>query len=104
MNVFDKAADVIRERGWTRGIGEDKDGRVCAGYALHCAAGLRQDGNFNSELHDAMKFAVAQIHPNTVGNSITLVGWNDRVAKDVDEVLHMFKRASEEWELQHANG
>lgn len=42
--IYRKAADVIRERGWCQGQYEDRKGRVCIATAIHYASGGRPIG------------------------------------------------------------
>ena len=122
MNVYDKAIAVIEARGWIRNTYRSDDG-VCATYALMVGVapefeeGLPTSDARMVEYSDSCEFirklllANGVIFTRTVANDMgaltrrpvpyTLVGWNDMVAKDADEVIHLFKEASEAWDLEH---
>ncbi len=119
MNVYDKAAAVIEERGWAKGAYNTKYG-VCATYALMLAVNPEIDEDAwvdevqLAEYSASCRFMEKLLLDKDLINArtpmsgferedkpYTLVGWNDMVAKDADDVIHLLKEASEAWDLEH---
>jgi hypothetical protein len=102
-----KAADVIHEYGWRQGTYGDETG-VCAVGAMRVAirnfpvVAYGQLTQHERRVHDAATDALydvikpeAEFLPGYTGaNAITI--WNDRAARDADDVVHALKRAAEE--------
>lgn len=109
--IINGAVDRLHEVGWTRGKNIDNIGRVCVNGALGWAA-MRLLGEVPQESHrlhyqqchaiileyERARDAVLQVLHDTCrispySSSIEL--WNDRNAKDIDEVLEVLKLANE---------
>jgi hypothetical protein len=83
--VLAGAIDVIHERGWARGKFQDDEGHVCLVRAIAIAAP-------GSEHHWSRAYARARVR-NVIG--MDAVTWNDKQAKDADEVVEVLKLATE---------
>lgn len=99
-NPLRKATRYLRERNWIRGqyseryLGEPTG--VCALGAIDLA-NREMTVSELSEVKSCLR-DVLQEH----GHPRSIPGWNDRHAKSVDEVIHMFKLAAERWDELHA--
>jgi len=124
LNVYDKAIAVIEERGWVKNASHNDNG-VCATYALMVAvfpeleqdASGWRDGAQITEYSASCMFVEKLLrdkggistHPRrddivariNSPRPFTIVGWNDMVAQDVNDVIHLLKEASEAWDLEH---
>lgn len=103
MSVFLKAAELLREKGWTRGKFQRDDGSMCVMGALEMA----QYGNISSftcaatvqlsEQYDLLH----KIARNLGGK--TAAHYNDKVAKSVDDVIALLELAHKEWEATNVS-
>lgn len=91
MNILDKAADRIRSGGWVQGKGGDVagGGPVCAVGAIDSVA---EQDQLLSRYHLATKALHAEAR--TLGFP-SAVHFNDHPSTSVEDVLLLFKRASE---------
>lgn len=95
MNVFDRAREVLRERGWKRGSNSDEDHPgVCVLGALNIAEGLsNENGQWQPQGRPLLEQVIVEQYPSwavdaSLDKSVTSCSWawNDYGAKDVDEV------------------
>lgn len=87
---YERAAEILRERGMAKGIGEDENGNVCAGGALLRAAVERvgiAEGVRRSV--DGPKIAEDMELPEPV---VQL--WNDAPGRTQDEVIERLEFAA----------
>ena len=84
-NVYDKAIEIIHERGWVQG-GEIRGGSggTCLMLAL-CEADLNIDWRATLRHLDLT----------------AIIAWNDTPGRTADEVIAKLKLASETYELEH---
>lgn len=112
--VLARAADIIGQRGWSRGAFRCPDGRLCAITAIWAAAGVEpppgDDGRFNpngwpgwtpgrdvlARLAQDMlrRWLAAHVYrPGHLCSSVT--GWNDQCAADATDVVGGLRAAAE---------
>src|ERR1700743_232556 len=87
MSLFDRAIQVINERGHTKYRYEDRDGGVCMKGALHVALTGRSESCWLPQ-------GVYELLQTATG-SRGIVAWNDEPGRPADDVFHAFKRAAE---------
>lgn len=105
-NPLRQAANYIRDHGWTRGTLRDQNGQVCSLGAIRYANGFNA---YNSETEACKYLAEEIVRANpywrrrvaVYGAEDAIMSWNDSSADDVDEVIHFFKAAAEEWDIKH---
>jgi hypothetical protein len=93
-NVFDRAREVLRERGWKRGSNaEDGHPGVCVLGALNIAEGLsNEDGQWRPASRPLLEQVIAEQYPGWADREALDIpdsvawAWNDRVPKTVAEV------------------
>jgi hypothetical protein len=89
--VLMKAAEIIRERGWTQNSMSDSYGRVCALKAIFLAQGNTNEGT------PAIKRFVAKIIrsvPLSNGSGYDVTYWNDKLRHTQYEVIEKFIEAA----------
>ncbi len=114
--VFAQAAQEINNRGWCRNLLMDKDGHVCLIGAVMCAAqseehpahgfaGVRYTDEAN-RLVSALNQYMAHVLELDVTEtyfegcvSESPAHWNNNVARDADEVVHVLKLAAEHFAI-----
>lgn len=110
QEVLLTAADLLQfERGWCRGLLEDRDGHLCAMGALNMATwgryiyppSLRAPwwGEAVKALGRILGFDTERVpvFDTTMGSDTTLntiVEWNNKVARDGDEVADAMRKAA----------
>lgn len=105
-NPLRNAIKVLREKNWVRGrIAEFTPGTnevtgLCAVGALRWANGEVLSGSISQEVTDAHTL-LSCLATTRLGKPISLSCWNDTVAKDVDEVIELFKLGAERWDEEH---
>lgn len=103
MNVFDRALEVIHERGMCKGMLEDEDGHVCLNGALNYAltGNSRQWGNMR--YYGFVKDVAQGLFPERgcVGQTSPAPHNNhpDTTQEDVELIL---KHSAYEWDMLHA--
>lgn len=97
-NYIDKAADLIREKGWIKNRNASPAG-YCMGGALRHVIGQEHENyaEFAFHLFPARQALVAEIE--AMGCPVgSVIFYNDVIAENVDEILHIMKLASERFE------
>ena len=87
--VMDRAIDILREGGWTRGATEDNGQHCLLGALWEAEKQLSYGGAHYINVH--MVWRVLQTHHHA--SNIPM--WNDYVARDADEVIGVLKLAGE---------
>ena len=91
--ILNEAADVLAERGWCKGVYYSSDGKYCALGAIMSVCDKHGIGH-NTEF-EAKKVLCEQINPeNKLITSTSISDWNDKTAKNVDEVIDMLHKAA----------
>jgi hypothetical protein len=75
-----KAADLLAERGWTQGVLEDYEGRMCAAGAV-----------YNVTCNSSAALELLQAH---IGFSDNIAAWNDAPGRTAEDVILAMKRAA----------
>lgn len=92
---FLRAAEIIRQDGWTQGHYECADGSVCLIGALRLAFGYEPEwgppGEDDAPDHSPYYTAYSQIHTETVCGP---EAWNDMPVRTKDEVLTLLERTA----------
>ena len=86
-SVYQRAADLIAERGWCQGVNADGHGRIDAVAAIRLAAGLPIDGGDQWADQDREDDLLRPLQQH-IGSLISV--WNDadgRTAADVCDAL-----------------
>jgi len=96
-DIIDKAIEILERDGWCRLTETNEAGQHCAIGALQWAA-LELGLDCNAPLH--AENTAALLLSERHGYPISVPGWNDDVAKNVDEVIGLFKLTGEELDLQ----
>jgi hypothetical protein len=101
MNIFDKAIEVLEEKGWVQGALVREEG-VCAVGALRIAAGEQIPFlKWSRESNTVVSFISKMVPGREPGQLAVLSGWNDKSDRTFDDVIHLLKQASEAWDLEH---
>lgn len=90
--VLEKAHDELLVRGWSKGRGVDKEGRVCALVAL--GAALHPELSTDQILcrpFDNATEAAGIVLRDSVG---CIPAWNDAPERTIDDVLDAFRHAA----------
>jgi hypothetical protein len=92
-NVFGRAADQFRDRGWVRGSATGPKGQVCAITALgNCGSTLEQERVFLN--------AADRLYPKPSGTSWgSIPAFNDASGRTGPQVMHVMRTAEQEFEL-----
>lgn len=108
MNIFEKAAEILAEKGHCKHTPQDENGAYCASGALHAAAGWRQGetlvGDYDSHAaYEAAKAAgqrlrergdVPRQYPGPA--FLDLVEWNNAPERTGEDVILLFKELAAE--------
>lgn len=86
------AAKIIEEKGWTKGAYHDDQG-YCAIGALNKACGFYND--VNREAYNIAIRCLAKYLKLPTISSVEIIRYNDRVAKNADEVINAMRAAAE---------
>lgn len=113
-NHYDKAIEVLQTQGWTS-RDYHRHGKYCAVGALAIAMkGFLADDMevLHEDVEDAGAFAGRILARDILvkddvterdlwwdADADTLVAWNDAPGRTVDDVIHLFKLASQEFDL-----
>lgn len=111
-NPFEKAAEVIHEKGWTTGnLVDEDDSGVCLLGALYLANGLTEHEYEHYPLTPEVEFMARLLRPRVISHmgfvpksmtpQETVYRLNDNYLKDADEAVHLLKEAAEAWEESH---
>lgn len=87
--VLTAAADLLEEKGWTRKVAEDSQGRHCLVGALFQVI-LNLPPNNGSIYYDALE-AVQQRLPGG-----RVVNWNDNPGRTAEQVIALLRRVAAE--------
>ena len=104
-NVYDRAIQVLHDDGWTQGDYHHIDKGYCAVGALGKAVGMydtewaRVNPHTNALWAEAEEYLNNKFFGTDSNNSVVL--WNDTQGRTADDVIHLFKQASEQWDLDH---
>lgn len=106
--IINKAIDILRTKGWTKGVLHDRvTGQYCTEGAINAATLFTcrdQRGRFLPMSERIQRKAVVKNAIEDVISSLdcecsrcrtSIVAWNDQIAKDVDEVIGVLKLAGE---------
>jgi len=106
-NPFEKAAEIIHEKGWTQKNLAD-GGRVCLLGAVYTALGLSQEEMESYPIYPETEFLGQLLSQKYYDEPVlrdrpTNKVWeiNDHQIKDADEAVHVLKEAAEAWEESH---
>lgn len=101
MNVCEAAIDAIERRGWTQGIVEDDDGRICLVGAVNVASrGTATNVKtrhvaIERQRAKALSDIYAEIRANDlVDSSGWITQYNDAPGRTVDEVIEVLRYAA----------
>jgi hypothetical protein len=92
-----KAVDVLHERGWVQGQLERADGSVCLVGAINVAvtgSAAPRDAVWDDKELALLGTAAFDAVRSEV-NEPNLGRWNDKRARDVDDVIDALKRAAD---------
>jgi len=93
--LLEAAKTRLMEKGWVRGRWGSKEGPNCAGGAL-IAEGLKCNDYLlgeGSSKYLAERFLVGAIQHRGFGNMFSIPTWNDKIAKDFNDVVALFDEA-----------
>lgn len=104
QEILLKAADVLEQRGWTRGK-FSKSGRVCAQGAINLASGFNADGGGDVNPATANKASSQLLHyvrDNITYRSVSglphkpcsIPDWNDNLVKRRHEIAAAMRHAA----------
>lgn len=102
--LSDSAIEIIRKRGWTKGNFVNNRGEVCAVGAVFTASSqchnITRINAFSPE-HEQAKALIVRMEEilqreGDCGYRPALTWWNDYVAKSVEDVILLIKKAGEE--------
>jgi hypothetical protein len=82
-----RAAQIVRERGWTQGRYEEEDGRMCVEGAMSLAHGYQAPAGNCDVVADL--FALRQV---TLEN---VVDWNDAPERTAEDVIAALEAAAD---------
>jgi len=85
--ALQRAADLIRQRGWCQRRGETRDGRICAAYAI----GLARGSSNGSLRHFAAHIGTDR---EVVYPASYIAAWQDRRSCTKRKVLAALERAA----------
>ena len=85
---YERAAEIIRERGLTKGYGEEDNGSVCAGGALVRAAAERV-GNVEFDVDGGKAAVDMELHGYDM-----VQRWNDEPERTQEEVIERLEFAA----------
>src|SRR5437899_4614930 len=97
------AAQIIRNRGWCRGMLLDEHGAVCLLSAIYVASTGKPAACFyGEEDHDALTAAAWEVVEDLINarygshgeGRFTIPGWNDLPERTVDDVLQVLEDAA----------
>lgn len=91
-----RTIDVLQERGHTKGIYEELDGKVCFIGAMRIASGV-DPGELpliGSEV-DAVYHTLWLVVEEIIGNEDSISSWNDQPETTVEDVILILKHAKE---------
>lgn len=94
MNDFDKALELLHERGWYQGMLESSDGRLCLVGTLDRAT----SGQWIPSEWDMLIRVACQLFPKRGADAPAINDHKDTTLEDIELIL---KHASYEWEQQH---
>lgn len=89
--ILDRAAIVIDYQGWTQGLFQDFDGKVCAIGAMRMGAGLYADPrreHLHVEPHELIEAKCAMCH---AVKRFHVHHWNDEPGRTKGEVTSMLR-------------
>jgi hypothetical protein len=99
--LFAQALDILDQRGWSQGMMEDAEGRVCILGACNLAAfgnafGAPCDDTPEADAaYEAEQVIWGQVAREVVGSRLGAVGpWNDDPTTTVDDVKQALRRLS----------
>lgn len=99
-NPFEKAIDVLRERGWHQGDFESShDGSVCAVGALGvaCVGNASWLAENQGDWTPVMKTLRTVLQPDDP-STFFIPDWNDDPERTVEDVILALKMAAVEWD------
>lgn len=102
--ILHKAVDVIHARGWMRGRLTDGQ-RVCALGAVYTAAGVMNYDNHSitdegrawrrGPVGEEIRRRLDRVTPKPEFDRWGITEFNDKIARDADDVCHKLKEAAE---------
>lgn len=108
-NPLIKAVDYLHEKRWIKGrIARRRNDEVVG----VCAIGAIRYANFGNArrkhpAEDYVKRVLIRKYSKDKRQLLLSVAgipfWNDSVVSNVDEVIHIFKEAAEDWDLDHVD-
>lgn len=93
-DILLRAADVIEERGHTKGVLQDREGRVCAFGALNVVVYGSADHSYLQSSRDEAAHAVTRHLGLGSGYLGPLVNWNNAPERTQQEVVDAFRGAA----------
>lgn len=100
IDVLRGALADLEVRGWGQGFGLLPDGRICAQWAIHGAAGCTEDADLSERVPPTPARALANDAAAAVLDAVgvaaipkQLVDWNDAEGRTVEEVIAAFRGA-----------
>lgn len=99
--LIDKAIEVINEKGWCRGVLENKQGQVCTLGALEQARFQLNQERAANEVFAAIrayvsaKHAIGEVVAERSPQCSNIPTWNDVYAESADDVIEVLKIARE---------
>jgi hypothetical protein len=95
--VLLRAADYVRQLGWTRNTLQEPDGRVCVMGAINCA--VLNSTTARKPLFERLDFIsdlASDVSRTATGYCDTggLVDWNDTVATSAEEVILVLEQTA----------
>jgi len=89
--LIDKAIEILERDGWCRGMFTDSEGRHCAIGAL--TAAQHEMGNIYPSEVSAVMLRMELVLEAELGQTTLLTQWNDKTAKDRDDVIRVLRLA-----------
>lgn len=110
QTLVTNAADILEQRGHTKGVREDLMGRVCAIGALSVAATGKSSSRIFPDETNALSAAVRLVNrslglpPRKGGlypEALALVHWNNKFERTSAEVVAAFRQAAQVPAVHH---
>jgi hypothetical protein len=95
--VYRKAAELLRQDGWTQGAFFDETGKHCLVAAVR-AANLEITSEWEFPLSAGLKYQLHKTLREQWGSRLSLTWWNDAPGRTADEVITLLEQTAEKLE------
>lgn len=99
MNVYDRAAALLKREGWTQGAARGPLGQRCLGQAIYFEIVGTDTTTDWGAAHRAMD-AITWLSVNILPTDNGVPWWNDEPGRTLTEVFEVLGRASKQWDAE----